>query len=137
MFSKLIHFHFVLDLYLTLFWVWQEQKEQQNTVGSDEVGLLGELFMLPYCTSPDLGGSHDPIHLLLMQNMSRIRKEKSSKAKCSGSFPRALTDSTACSDTLSHLTNFLHSSFENNVYLNTRRNSFPKSASCTITLLIY
>jgi hypothetical protein len=24
-------------------------------VGSDEVGLLGELFMLPYCTSPHVG----------------------------------------------------------------------------------
>jgi len=62
-------------------------------VGSDEVGLLGELFMLPYCTSPHLGLPRP--HLLLMQNMSRIRKEKSSKDKCSGSFLCALTNCTA------------------------------------------
>jgi hypothetical protein len=47
MFSKWSHSHFAVDLYLTLFRVLQEQKEQRNIVGSDEVGLLGELFMLP------------------------------------------------------------------------------------------
>jgi len=55
MFSKRSHSRFVVDLCLTLFRVWQEQKEQRNIVGRDKVGLLGELFMLPYCTSPHLG----------------------------------------------------------------------------------
>ena len=81
-------------------------------------------------------GSHDPIHLLLMQNVSRSRKEKSSKAKSSGSFPRALTNSTACSDTQSYLINVQHISFEDNVYFNARRESSVHSTLCTITLLI-
>ena len=103
---KYLASEFTVILLLIYIWPYYEcgenRRSKRNIVGSEEVGFLGELFMLPYCTCPPIGlprpqTASDAKHVT-------YQKREIFQGLVFWGFPRTPENSTEYSDTRSHLT---------------------------------